>query len=108
MASGDLVEDGSMVCLLKPVSFSTPCGAVGFVFGGSSNGRIEWKDGDKKTLDALYGKQVAARMRLLRRILTRNYHGTKKDCLTQYCHNMSKIDVYHLNWVLTCAKMCWQ
>ena len=41
---------------MKTVSFSTPSGAADFVLGGSNNGWIEWKDGDKQTLDALYGK----------------------------------------------------
>lgn len=56
LASGDLVEDGGMGRLLKTVSFSTPSGAADFVLGGSNNGWIEWKDGDKQTLDALYRK----------------------------------------------------
>lgn len=57
LASGDLVrrQDGGGM-LMKTVSFSTPSGAADFVLGGSNNGWIEWKDGDKQTLDALYRK----------------------------------------------------
>lgn len=57
LASGNLVrrQDGSGM-LMKTVSFSTPSGAADFVLGGSNNGWIEWKDGDKQTLDALYRK----------------------------------------------------
>lgn len=56
LASGDLVQDGDGGRLVKTVSFSTPSGAADFVLGGSNNGWIEWKDGDKQTLDALYRK----------------------------------------------------
>lgn len=56
LASGDLVEEGGMGRLLKTVPFATPSGAADFVLGGSNNGWIEWKDGDKQTLDALYRK----------------------------------------------------
>jgi opacity protein-like surface antigen len=58
LASGDMVRqpDGGGL-LMKTVSFSTPSGAADFVLGGSSNGWIEWKDGDRQTLDALYRKQ---------------------------------------------------
>lgn len=57
LASGNLVrrQDGSGM-LMKTVSFSTPSGAADFVLGGSNNGWIEWKDGDKQMLDALYRK----------------------------------------------------
>ena len=56
LTSGDLVRDGDGGRLMKTVSFSTPSGAADFVLGGSNNGWIEWKDGDKQTLDALYRK----------------------------------------------------
>lgn len=57
LASGNLVrrQDGGGM-LMRTVSFSTPSGAADFVLGGSNNGWIEWKDGDKQTLDALYRK----------------------------------------------------
>ena len=41
---------------MKTVSFSAPSGAADFVLVGSNNGWIEWKDGDRQTLDALYRK----------------------------------------------------
>ncbi len=49
-------EPGGSGLLQKTVSFSAPSGAADFVLGGSNNGWIEWKDGDKQTLDALYRK----------------------------------------------------
>lgn len=38
------------------VSFDTPSGASNFVLGGSTNGWVEWKNKDGKTLDELYRK----------------------------------------------------
>lgn len=57
LVSGDMVRqpDGGGL-LMKTVSFSTPSGTADFVLGGSNNGQIEWKDGDRQTLDALYRK----------------------------------------------------
>ena len=40
--------------LTKVVSFKTPSGASDFVLGGSSNGWVEWKDSNGKTLSELY------------------------------------------------------
>ena len=42
--------------LTKIISFKTPSGASDFVLGGSTNGWVEWKDKDGKTLDELYRK----------------------------------------------------
>lgn len=56
-----MLSDGSIVkktdgkhYLTKIVSFKTPSGASDFVLGGSTNGWIEWKDSDGKTLNDLY------------------------------------------------------
>ena len=38
------------------VSFTSPSSAAMFVLGGSTNGWLEWKDNDGKTLDVLYRK----------------------------------------------------
>lgn len=38
------------------LEFNSPSGASDFVLGGSTNGWVEWKDKDGKTLDELYRK----------------------------------------------------
>lgn len=40
--------------LTKVISFKSPSGASDFILGGSTNGWVEWKDKDGKTLDALF------------------------------------------------------
>lgn len=47
--------DGKYV-LKVTVDFDTPSGASNFVLGGSTNGWVEWKNKDGKTLDELYRK----------------------------------------------------
>ena len=42
--------------LTVSVSFTSPSSAAMFVLGGSTNGWVEWKDKDGKTLDELYRK----------------------------------------------------
>ena len=47
--------DGKYI-LKVTVDFDTPSGASNFVLGGSTNGWVEWKNKDGKTLDELYRK----------------------------------------------------
>lgn len=47
--------DGKYI-LKVTVEFDTPSGASNFVLGGSTNGWVEWKNKDGKTLDELYRK----------------------------------------------------
>ncbi len=47
--------DGKYI-LKVTVEFDTPSGASDFVLGGSTNGWVEWKNKDGKTLDELYRK----------------------------------------------------
>lgn len=47
--------DGKYI-LKATLDFKTPSGASDFVLGGSTNGWIEWKNKDGKTLDELYRK----------------------------------------------------
>lgn len=47
--------DGKHI-LQATLDFKTPSGASDFVLGGSTNGWIEWKNKDGKTLDELYRK----------------------------------------------------
>lgn len=56
-----LLNDGTIVkkqdgkyYLTKVLSFKTPSGASDFVLGGSTNGWMEWKDSEGKTLSDLY------------------------------------------------------
>ena len=56
-----LLNDGTIVkkqdgkyYLVKVLSFKTPSGASDFVLGGSTNGWVEWKDSEGKTLSDLY------------------------------------------------------
>lgn len=56
-----LLNDGTIVkkqdgkyYLTKVLSFKTPSGASDFVLGGSTNGWMEWKDNEGKTLSDLF------------------------------------------------------
>ena len=57
LADGSIVKktDGKYY-LTKIMSFKTPSGASDFVLGGSTNGWLEWKDSQGKTLDDIYRK----------------------------------------------------
>ena len=56
------LTNGNIVCidgkykLNVSVSFTSPSSAAMFALGGSTNGWVEWKDKDGKTLDELYRK----------------------------------------------------
>lgn len=57
----EYIKDGTIVqeadgkyYLTKVITFKTPSGASDFVLGGSTNGWVEWKDSDGKTLDSLF------------------------------------------------------
>ena len=58
MQDGTIVqkEDGKYY-LTKVITFKTPSGASDVVLGGSTNGWVEWKSADGKTLDVLYRQQ---------------------------------------------------
>ena len=59
LADGSIVQkDDGRYYLTKVISFRTPSGASDFALGGSTNGWIEWRDKDAKTLDELYRKQA--------------------------------------------------
>lgn len=51
--NGDIVKDGDRYILTVSIAFSSPSTAAMFVLGGSTNGWIEWKGADGKTLDEL-------------------------------------------------------
>lgn len=51
---GTIVEKDNKYYFTKIVSFKTPSGASDFVLGGSTNGWVEWKDENGKTLDSIF------------------------------------------------------
>ena len=54
LANGDIVCIDGKCKLTVSVSFTSPRSAAMFVLGGSTNGWIEWKDKDGKTLNELF------------------------------------------------------
>ena len=57
LKDGTITETDGKYYLTKIVSFRTPSGASDFVLGGSTNGWVEWKNKDGKTLDYLFRQQ---------------------------------------------------
>ena len=57
LKDGTITETDGKYYLTKIVSFRTPSGASDFVLGGSTNGWVEWKNKDGKTLDSLFRQQ---------------------------------------------------
>lgn len=54
---GNIILDKDGTYILKvSLEFNTPSGASDFVLGGSTNGWIEWKNSEEKTLDEIYRK----------------------------------------------------
>ena len=56
LANGNIVCFDGKYKLNVSVSFTSPSSAAMFALGGSTNGWVEWKDKDGKTLDELYRK----------------------------------------------------
>lgn len=56
LSEQSIVNIDGKYTLKVTVSFDTPSGASNFVLGGSTNGWVEWKNKDGKTLDELYRK----------------------------------------------------
>ena len=54
LINGDIVKVDDKYKLTVSVSFASPSSAAMFVLGGSTNGWVEWKDKDGKTLDEIY------------------------------------------------------
>ncbi len=53
---GKILEIEGKMVLQVTLEFKTPSGASDFVLGGSTNGWVEWKNANGKTLDELYRK----------------------------------------------------
>ena len=56
LQKGDITVNGKKYILNVILEFNTPSGASDFVLGGSTNGWMEWKNKDGKTLDEIYRK----------------------------------------------------
>ena len=54
--NGNIADIGGKYKLNVSVSFTSPSSAAMFVLGGSTNGWVEWKNKDGKTLDELFRK----------------------------------------------------
>ena len=54
ITNGDISFENGKHRLMVSVSFSSPSSAAMFVLGGSTNGWIEWKNKDGKTLDEIF------------------------------------------------------
>lgn len=55
--NGDIEQRGGKYYLKRTVEFATPSRASCFVLGGSTNGWVEWKDSEGKTLDETYRRK---------------------------------------------------
>lgn len=56
LSKQSIVKSEDKYVLKITLEFNTPSGASDFVLGGSTNGWVEWKNKDGKTLDELYRK----------------------------------------------------
>lgn len=56
LQKGDITVNGKKYILNVILEFNTPSGASDFVLGGSTNGWMEWKNKNGKTLDEIYRK----------------------------------------------------
>ncbi|MDY0219169.1 MAG: GIY-YIG nuclease family protein [Candidatus Cloacimonas acidaminovorans] len=56
LANGSIVLENGKYILKATLTFNTPSGASDFVLGGSTNGWVEWRNTEGKTLDELYRK----------------------------------------------------
>ena len=55
-ASGDIAMQNGSNILKITLEFNTPSGASDFILGGSTNGWVEWKNTNGKTLDEIFRK----------------------------------------------------
>ena len=56
LASGEISQVDGKYFLNITIEFNTPSGASDFVLGGSTNGWVEWKNSEGKTLNAIFRK----------------------------------------------------
>ena len=55
-SNGDIKSENGIYILKTTLEFNTPSGASDFILGGSTNGWVEWKNKDGKTLDEIFRK----------------------------------------------------
>ena len=56
LASGEISQVDGKYFLTITIEFNTPSGASDFVLGGSTNGWVEWKNSEGKTLNEIFRK----------------------------------------------------
>lgn len=56
LASGEISQVDGKYFLNITIEFNTPSGASDFVLGGSTNGWVEWKNSEEKTLNEIFRK----------------------------------------------------
>ena len=56
LASGEISQVDGKYFLNITIEFNTPSGASDFVLGGSTNGWVEWKNSEGKTLNVIFSK----------------------------------------------------
>ena len=56
LTRGEIEKEDDVYILNVNLEFNTPSGASDFVIGGSTNGWIEWKSTEGKTLDEIFRK----------------------------------------------------
>ena len=56
LASGEISQVDGKYFLNITIEFNTPSGASAFVLGGSTNGWVEWKNSEGKTLNEIFRK----------------------------------------------------
>lgn len=57
-SNGDIESENGIYILKTTLEFNTPSGASDFILGGSTNGWVEWKNKDGKTLDEIFRKNL--------------------------------------------------
>ena len=57
-SNGDIESENGNFILKTTLEFNTPSGASDFILGGSTNGWVEWKNKDGKTLDEIFRKNL--------------------------------------------------
>ena len=55
-SNGDIELENNFYILKNTLEFNTPSGASDFILGGSTNGWVEWKNKNGKTLDEIFRK----------------------------------------------------
>lgn len=88
LASGEISQVDGKYFLNITIEFNTPSGASDFVLGGSTNGWVEWKNSEGKTLNEIFRKQPKT-------ITTYSYLSASDNFYYQ------EVEIVHLNdWLI--------